>query len=105
MLTQNQSFLTTWNAGQRYHVILEAKPLTKNTPKNNFWIRTAVAKGCNGFGGPIEEKNGILNYEGSAIQPPDTTRGKFDETCSDEPYNKLIPVVPWTIGDPVNERK
>ncbi|CAG8960632.1 hypothetical protein HYFRA_00013510 [Hymenoscyphus fraxineus] len=92
--------------GQRYHVILEAKP-TITTSKKNFWIRTVVPPGCSGFpqGSPPEEKNGILNYEGSDIKLPETAKGNFDETCSDEPYDKLIPIVPWQIGDPVNEQQ
>jgi hypothetical protein len=94
--------------GQRYHVILEAKPNDKRSPVDqNYWVRTVVANGCSGFNTSIipDDKNGILRYAQALQVDPTTTKTKMDETCSDEPYASLIPILPWTVGDPVNERK
>ncbi|TVY80724.1 Laccase [Lachnellula suecica] len=93
--------------GQRYHVILEAKPQDDRAPADqNYWMRTIIANGCSGFNtsapNPPEE-NGILRYAKAAKENPTTKKTPMDESCADEPYDKLVPVVKWTVGEPVNE--
>lgn len=94
--------------GQRYHVIVEAKPNGDNRPKAKqaYWMRTTVAARCSGFGATPDDRTGIVYYEGSDRNlKPDTTRGNFLTVCADEPYDKLIPIVPWTVGKPANEQE
>ena len=90
--------------GQRYHVIVEA---THPLPVDNYWIRMSIADGCNGFNKsrPLEEKMGILRYNATDNNDPDTKANTFGTTCADEPYDKLKPMLPWKIGPPSNERK
>jgi FtsP/CotA-like multicopper oxidase with cupredoxin domain len=97
--------------GQRYNIIVEADPISygvnslANT-NGNFWIRTHVAD-CPGPENsaylPGYEKAGILRYNGSSTALPETTQwSDIPLRCSDEPYENLIPVHKWTVGDPAN---
>ncbi|KAI9699786.1 MAG: hypothetical protein M1836_002821 [Candelina mexicana] len=92
--------------GQRYHVVVEASPKTPQTglPDNRseFWIRTIPAEGCFSFelGGLPDERQGIIYYNRHSDAYPTTARTFTDLTCKDEPYDKLIPVVNWTVEEP-----
>lgn len=90
--------------GQRYHVIVEAKPINDTRPAKdqNFWIRTFVARRCGRFTTPQDEKVGILRYSPKSTALPTTTNQSFPLKCSDEPYESLVPVVPWKVGPPSN---
>lgn len=68
----------------------------------SYWIRTIPAEGCNprGLDG-TEEKTGIVRYGDDTSEPPNL-RGSYDATCRDEPYDKLVPVLPWKVGKPSN---
>lgn len=94
--------------GQRYHVVVEAKPvnISHGTPPDNFWIRTIPANGCNTFATDRFPANttGILRYDANNQATPTTVNGSYSLACSDEPYDKLKPILPWTIGKPSNER-
>jgi hypothetical protein len=96
--------------GQRYNVIVEAKPLPNgNTPPptdGNFWIRTFKAN-CFGFtqgqASAGYEATGILRYTDSTS--PDTlpTSSPWSPillNCSDEPASSLVPILPWTVAKP-----
>jgi hypothetical protein len=48
---------------------------------------------------------GILRYNGSSAADPTTQRQKYPTACSDEPYSSLVPIVPWKVEAPSNERK
>lgn len=95
--------------GQRYHVIVEANPAGINsTPvaEQNYWIRTVLSTpGC----GAIEQKTeivGIVRYNPKNTADATTKRGNYTITCSDEPYDRLFPVVPWIIEKhPANNGK
>ncbi|OJJ42798.1 hypothetical protein ASPZODRAFT_76170 [Penicilliopsis zonata CBS 506.65] len=96
--------------GQRYHVIVEANPLNDDNA-GTFWMRTELAKGCAGNGLNPETWNkehsttGIVCYDEHCSPPvasPTSRRGTFDDDCHDEPYDKLVPVVPWLVGAPSN---
>ncbi|KAI9758556.1 MAG: hypothetical protein M4579_003048 [Chaenotheca gracillima] len=95
--------------GQRYHVVIEAKPvnITSRPLPDEYWIRTVPADNCNSFpaNAQPDERVGILRYNEKSSALPNTTRGKFPTACSDEPYDKLIPVLPWSIGKPSNEQE
>ena len=96
--------------GQRYHVIVEANPTGDKRPKERqaYWIRTVVADGCSGFArsSTPDSRTGIWHYEGADKSSlPNTSQGTFAVACSDEPYEKLVPVVPWTVGRPSNEQE
>ena len=94
--------------GQRYHVIVTAQPQADGGPlpeDGNFWIRTWRGN-CFRFnpaqGDPGYELAGILRY-GSSESLPTTTEWPVDLTCSDEPYDKLVPMVPWQVGKAAND--
>lgn len=87
--------------GQRYHIIVAANPIDGND-KANYWIRTTPANGCtpSGFKN-INPRTGIVVYKDKPAEPVDYPLN-FDLTCRDEPYEKLVPVLNWTIGPPSN---
>lgn len=96
----------TIGIGQRYNVIINAQPVPDDSghgvQAKGFWIRTWRA---NCFRFPQSkslhyEQAGVVLYDGSTAVP--TTSGWFvNETiCSDEPYDKLHPVVPWKVDQP-----
>ncbi|KAL8637645.1 MAG: hypothetical protein Q9228_005105 [Teloschistes exilis] len=91
--------------GQRYHVVVEASPHNPDGSVNNgtaFWMRTIPASGCSNFprGSTPDERQGILYYKNGTTEYPETGRGGFNITCSDEPYDKLVPVLPWQVPSP-----
>ena len=95
--------------GQRYHVIVTAKPDGTSSPTaadGNYWIRLQNAN-CFGFSGGIDGYNrtGILRYNASSQADPSTAWWSVPQACSDEPYTKLRPVLPWTVGGPANGPK
>ena len=87
--------------GQRYEVILEAKPDVP-TKDGNYWIRTYYADGCGVFNQSAAalEKTGIIKYNSHSKSLPTSTKQNNRTLCLDEPLASLVPVVPWTI-DPV----
>ena len=92
--------------GQRYHVLVEATRLLNDS---DYWICMTVAKNCSGFdpdpkARPPEEKIGILRYNSTCELEPNTTKNEFTNICADEPYKKLVPILPWNVGKPSNER-
>ena len=93
--------------GQRYHVIVTADPSYSESPlpkDGNYWIRTWGAN-CFGFpaGSPGYETTGILRYGSSLATPTTTAWQGISLNCSDETYTSLEPIVPWTVGKPVND--
>ena len=62
---------------------------------------------CNGFPPKFTPSTnmGILRYNGSSEADPTTQRQKYPTACSDEPYSSLVPIVPWKVEAPSNERK
>lgn len=91
--------------GQRYHVVVTALP---SSTANAFWIRISPADGCSGFNpdfGAPEPRQGIVYYGDSPQPLPTTQRVNYSLACRDEPYEKLVPIIPWTIGKASNPRK
>jgi FtsP/CotA-like multicopper oxidase with cupredoxin domain len=97
--------------GQRYTVIIEAKP-TQEAANGKYWMRTeyVTAGGCNARinGNPVNDKDsqrvGIVSYEGAASEgSPETTRnlGNKDVDCLDE-TPKMQPIVKWQVTPPEN---
>ncbi|KAL9582234.1 MAG: hypothetical protein Q9212_003409 [Teloschistes hypoglaucus] len=91
--------------GQRYHIVVEASPEKPDGSAhegNAFWMRTIPASGCSNFpiGGIPDERQGILYYKKGSTEYPETNRGGFDIACRDEPFDKLVPVVPWQVPKP-----
>ncbi len=95
--------------GQRYDVIVEANPLTYNDTSplptdGNYWIRTYEIA-C---GGPINnsvgyERTGILHYDSSSTADPSSQPWQnVSQSCADEAYGSLHPIVPWQVEDPIN---
>lgn len=97
--------------GQRYHIIVEATPVTNSSDPSlnpipsdgNFWIRTFVADGCGSPGiGNSYMETGILRYDNTSTTDPTSSGWTVDTYCSDIAYNKFTPVVPWIVGTPAN---
>ncbi|RDL37140.1 uncharacterized protein BP5553_04573 [Venustampulla echinocandica] len=90
--------------GQRYHVIVHAKP--RNPARhNNYWIRTIPARQCSKFACGPDEKMGILRYNTTkpdSDKDPLSTPFLFDIQCADEPYEEIIPWKKWRVGNPAN---
>lgn len=95
--------------GQRYDVIVEANPITYNDTSplptdGNYWIRTYIIA-CGGIiiNSPGYERNGILRYDSSSTADPSSQPWQnVSESCSDETYTSLHPIVPWQVKDPIN---
>lgn len=93
--------------GQRYHIIVEANPHPNGDQPlpddGNYWIRTWRA---NCFGNTNAssgyEKTGVLRYDSSSTALPTTSHWPVSLDCSDEEYENLVPVLPWTVGPPAN---
>ena len=62
-------------------------------------MRTIPAVGCQTFelGGIPDERQGIVYYEKDSDAYPTTPRKNISLACSDEPYDKLVPFIPWTV--------
>ena len=104
--------------GQRYDIIVEANPLsysdgTQLPIDGNYWIRTYIApcrgeperNSCKSPNGTTcdYERTGILRYNSTSTALPSTQPWDgIRLACEDEDPAKLIPVLPWTVGDPVN---
>ncbi|KAK4158983.1 multicopper oxidase-domain-containing protein [Cladorrhinum sp. PSN259] len=100
--------------GQRYHVIVTADPQRDgNNPlptDGNFWIRTTIPEECTGFDPPsgqhdvAYEQTGIVRYDPLSTAFPNSNRwSDLDTTCTDEPYDKLHPIVEWNVEKPTSE--
>jgi FtsP/CotA-like multicopper oxidase with cupredoxin domain len=86
--------------GQRYHVIVEARPANDLIPTEdqNYWIRIIGARGCLDIEkGQENEKLGIVRYNAGSTKTPTTTKYRMDIECADEPYESLVPVVPIDV--------
>ena len=66
-------------------------------------MRTIPTDGCSSFITEPDTKTGIIRYNAENTNDPTTSRNKFSTACSDEPYESLMPKVPWTVGLPANE--
>ena len=93
--------------GQRYHVIVEANSVDdRPLSQQSYWIRTVVADQCGGFFSKPDNRTGIVYYQGADnTSVPSTSINKFPTKCSDEPYESLKPIVPWTVGAPANQQE
>ena len=97
--------------GQRYHVVVEARPSNDLIPveDQNYWIRIVGADGCfNVEEGQQNERLGIIRYNSGSKKRPTTTGYQFSKECTDEPYQSLVPIVPRTVTtgpNPANNSK
>ena len=92
----------TYYPGQRYHVIVEANPLVESLD-GNYWMRTIPAKSCSSFGIEPDVKTGIIRYDAEDTSDPTSSQNEFPTACRDEPYESLIPKLPWKVGSPANK--
>jgi len=102
--------------GQRYNVIVEADPRARTDPSqpmaekdklDEFWIRTWVANNCGGDRHPkfseTYMQTGIVRYNANSdAKPKSKAWDGIAFRCSDETYTSLRPVLPWTVGRPIN---
>ncbi|KAF2006452.1 multicopper oxidase [Amniculicola lignicola CBS 123094] len=90
--------------GQRYTVIVEAKPSAPSNGK--FWMRTEFAGGlCNtalrgvSTSNRDQQRTGIISYVDTPEDTlPESTRFAATIACADEPYAKIKPKVEWNFG-------
>ena len=88
--------------------MVDATPLDKyhQKPDQNlrgqYWIRTIPATGCAKFelGGIPDERQGIIYYGNDTGKFPTTARKDISLACRDEPWDKLRPILPWTVEKP-----
>jgi FtsP/CotA-like multicopper oxidase with cupredoxin domain len=98
--------------GQRYAVIVEAKPDVASSD-GKYWMRTEWTNDPDCGGEPPRglndtlemSRSGIISYDdaGYGDELPSTSRHDVTIGCHDEPYEKLIPIVPWTVSAPAND--
>lgn len=96
--------------GQRYNLVVEARPDSLGNEINplpadaNFWIRTFVADGCGeNFTQSHYEEAGILRYDNTSTALPTSSHWpNITRKCSDENYENLKPIFPWSVGNPSN---
>ena len=70
--------------------------------KGSYWMRTIPAAGCSveNFKS-LDTRTGLIHYDGKEFDPQDL-KGDYDNACRDEPYDKLVPVLKWKVGQPSN---
>ncbi|KAJ9221105.1 CAZyme family AA1 [Paecilomyces variotii] len=85
--------------GQRYSVIVDA-----NQTAGNYWMRTTPVLNCSGNKTHVDNRTGILRYQGAPNTKPTTSiQSGLTFACQDEPPEKLKPVVRWEVGtNPAN---
>ncbi|VBB84489.1 Putative laccase precursor [Podospora comata] len=93
--------------GQRYHVLVHGHENGYKTERyGNYWMRATPARKCSKFAFGPDEQMGIVRYNRTmpprGWQDPLSEPSLYDTMCADEPYDKLVPWRPWTVGDPVN---
>ena len=98
--------------GQRYAVIVEAKP-DATSSNGKYWMRTewTNSDACGGepprgLNSTLEmSRTGIISYADAAQDDslPTTSRHNVTIDCHDEPYENLVPIVPWTVTGPAND--
>ncbi|KAK4099249.1 multicopper oxidase [Parathielavia hyrcaniae] len=94
--------------GQRYHVVVEGLVNPYEEERyGNYWMRAVPARKCSKFTWGPDEQMGIVRYNWTymtaARRPaPLSEPPLYDINCADEPYDKLVPNIPWTVGDPAN---
>ena len=99
--------------GQRYNVIVEARPeaynlTTKPLPNDhNYWIRTYTTD-CGNVQGVSANysRTGILRYNKSSTADPSSEPWRpVSLACSDEDPARLRPILQWKVPDPRGEGK
>ncbi|KAH7631021.1 multicopper oxidase-domain-containing protein [Sordaria sp. MPI-SDFR-AT-0083] len=95
--------------GQRYHVLVHGLHNPYEAERyGNYWMRINPARKCSKFPYGPDEQMGIIRYNTSYqtmdVPAPDPMSEPplYEMTCADEPLEKLIPKIPWTVGNPVN---
>ena len=73
-------------------------------------MRAVPARKCSKFSYGPDQQMGIVRYnrayENDPRRPdPLSEPPLYDIACADEPYEKLVPWQPWTIGNPANISK
>ncbi|EGD89375.2 hypothetical protein H113_03006 [Trichophyton rubrum MR1459] len=88
--------------GQRYHIILEGLSEEEAKKNGRYWVRTTPANGCSKFapGRGTDDRTGVIYYNKDDGVSPTTEIGAFSLDCRDEPPEKLVPKVKWTVPDP-----
>lgn len=80
--------------GQRYDVIVEA-----DQPVRNYWMRAIYQTGCNGLDIENNDIWGIVRYEGSSLEDPQTQQwNSIPNDCGDEPASKVVPYISKDVG-------
>ncbi|KAK4184062.1 putative laccase precursor [Podospora australis] len=100
--------------GQRYHVLVHGlhEPY-KAERYGNYWMRAVPARKCSKFAYGPDEQMGIVRYNRTYapgnwnktwgnIPNPLSEPPLYNISCADEPYERLKPFRPWTVGNPVN---
>ncbi|KAM0426171.1 hypothetical protein ACHAPT_008515 [Fusarium lateritium] len=86
--------------GERMDILVTANQSSK---ASSFWLRAAPQKDCSKIADP-DNVLGIVHY-GSSNSTPTTNGPQFEDHCTDEPYESLVPVVPRDVGPPDHEFK
>lgn len=94
--------------GQRYHIIVHGLHNPYGPERyGNYWMRAVPARKCSKFSYGPDQQMGIVRYNRTYVNDPRrpdplSEPPLYDIACADEPYEKLVPWQPWTIGNPAN---
>lgn len=114
-ITPYQTTALSIGVGQRYMVVVDA-----DQQPGDYWIRTHPATLCNGFNTSLpcdgnfndtcsafDVRTAIVRYNTSSGPDnnlPTSEPWDYSLNCTDEPYDKLKPIIPWVIDHhPANE--
>ncbi|PWW80147.1 Multicopper oxidase [Tuber magnatum] len=78
--------------GERYQVIIEA-----NQDTDNYWLRAISQSSCGAANPNRLNINGIVQYSGAGNTEPTTSPRVIPDSCTDEPKEKLVPIVAWDV--------
>lgn len=85
-------FHTNDYSGQRYDVIVEA-----NQDSDNYWMRAIPQSACS-ENDSSDNIKGIVRYDSTSTDDPDTSAYDYDDDCIDEDVSDLVPIVSETVG-------
>ncbi|RMZ78737.1 hypothetical protein DV737_g3767, partial [Chaetothyriales sp. CBS 132003] len=82
------------NAAQRYDIIVEA-----NAQPRDYWLRGGWVSACFGVANDTpSQMTGIVRYDAASSEQPRTTSIiEPPTTCSDEPYESLVPYLSLNV--------
>ncbi|KAF9770659.1 hypothetical protein IL306_011755 [Fusarium sp. DS 682] len=84
--------------GERMDILVTANQASR---ASSFWLRAIPQLDCTRNVNP-QNALGIVSYSSNNTTPT-TKSHKYEDHCQDEPYERIVPVVPRNVGPPEME--